>query len=156
MKPGILIALLLEAITTQPALAEIKKKPITDAEVVVFDATCRPTSTPEDYLQVDILKGSLVRNIVLAINTVVLLSGPHTFAGAETVPQVSKLEETVQIYRQRQIDATSASVLKWLKDGNSRFAIGRSKHGGFPKDARERLKVAAQRAAPACRDLILY
>lgn len=54
MKPGILIALLSAAITTQPALAEIKRKPIKDAEVVVFDATCTPTSTSEGYLQVDL------------------------------------------------------------------------------------------------------
>ncbi len=95
-----------------------------------------------------ILKVYLVRNIVLAFNAVVLLSGPHAFAGAETFAQVSKLEDKVQVYRQRQIDATPASVLEWLKDGNSRFAIGRSKHGGYPKDARDRIQVAAKGQRP--------
>lgn len=54
MKPGILIALLSAAITTQPALAEAKRTPIKDAEVVVFDVTCTPTSTSEGYLHVDL------------------------------------------------------------------------------------------------------
>ncbi len=58
------------------------------------------------------------------------------------------LKDAAEEYRQRQSDATPASVLQWLKDGNNRFASGHANHGGYPEDARERVQVAAQRQRP--------
>lgn len=38
----------------QPALAEITRRPITDAEVIVFDAVCTPVTQVDGYLKVDL------------------------------------------------------------------------------------------------------
>ena len=59
-----------------------------------------------------------------------------------------KTSETVQVYRQRQEAATPQSVLAWLKEGNIRFAGGRSRHGGYPLDARNRMRISAQGQRP--------
>jgi carbonic anhydrase len=72
----------------------------------------------------------------------------HVPAQAGNFGPASNLDDAVKIYRQRQTDATPASVLAWLKEGNSRFSAGRSKHGGYPKNARERIQVAAQGQRP--------
>lgn len=93
-------------------------------------------------------RNSFVRRIFLTLNAVVLIGGHHAFAEAQSIAVASKLDDPVQIYRQRQTDATPASVLAWLKDGNARFAKGRSKHGGYLRDARERIQVTAQGQRP--------
>jgi carbonic anhydrase len=95
-----------------------------------------------------VLKSSFAGNFVLAIYAVALLSGPLALARDVPVPPVYGMEKKIQDYRQRQDHATPASVLDWLKEGNSRFAKGKSKHGGYPTDARERIKVAAQGQRP--------
>ena len=56
--------------------------------------------------------------------------------------------DPVTIYRDRQKNSTPESVLKWLIDGNTRFANGKSVHGGYTKDARERIKVSASSQRP--------
>ncbi len=54
----------------------------------------------------------------------------------------------VRAYRQRQEVATPAQVLSWLQFGNQRFAAGRATHGGFPVDARARIRVSATGQRP--------
>lgn len=61
---------------------------------------------------------------------------------------LSKSIETVQSYRQRQLDATPAQILKWLKEGNTRFAAGHANHGGYRKDARPRMQISAEGQKP--------
>lgn len=56
--------------------------------------------------------------------------------------------ETVQSYQERQVNATPSAVLEWLKKGNARFVAGRAKHGGYAKDARNRMQIAAQGQRP--------
>lgn len=56
--------------------------------------------------------------------------------------------DKVQDYRARQDGATPESVLEWLMAGNRRFAAGESTHGGYLKDARERIQVSAQGQRP--------
>ncbi len=56
--------------------------------------------------------------------------------------------DPIEIYRQRKVDATPTSVFNWLKEGNQQFANGRASHGGYPKDARERVRVTAQGQRP--------
>lgn len=56
--------------------------------------------------------------------------------------------ETVESYRKRQADATPERVLAWLKAGNTRFAEGHGTHGGYVRDARERVKISAQGQRP--------
>jgi carbonic anhydrase len=58
------------------------------------------------------------------------------------------LQTPLEAYRGRQDNATPESVLEWLKVGNQRFAAGRSEHGGYPVDAKERLVVSAQGQRP--------
>lgn len=58
------------------------------------------------------------------------------------------LASAIQAYRQRQADATPASVLSWLKEGNQRFVAGHSTHGGFPVDARFQVQVTAPAQKP--------
>ncbi len=55
MKTIMTIAMLISA---QVALADINRKPIRDAEVVVFDATCTPTSKAQGYLLVSLQMSS--------------------------------------------------------------------------------------------------
>lgn len=63
-------------------------------------------------------------------------------------PGLSNLDELVRVYRERQENATPASVLSWLKEGNARFVAGRSIHGGYGADARERIGVSATGQRP--------
>ena len=65
---------------------------------------------------------------------------------AQTV--VSPLEDAVRAYRARQNDLSPSAVLEWLKAGNDRFRTGSSIHGGYVKDARERIRVAASGQRP--------
>jgi len=58
------------------------------------------------------------------------------------------VDPKVQAYRDRQDQATPASVMKFLKDGNARFAKGRATHGGYYLDARERRDISAQGQRP--------
>ena len=74
------------------------------------------------------------------IVSLVLILGTAMVARAQVDP--------VAAYRQRQQEATPASVLSWLQEGNRRFLAGASQHGGYPEDARERIKVAAQGQRP--------
>lgn len=68
--------------------------------------------------------------------------------GAFAAPKLLNIDELVKVYRQRQDDATPASVLSWLKEGNARFVAGRSTHGGFVSDTRERIAVSATGQRP--------
>lgn len=61
---------------------------------------------------------------------------------------LDSLDPNIQRYRDRQDQATPASVLNWLKEGNQRFASGKSTHGGYPIDARQRRVVAATGQRP--------
>lgn len=61
---------------------------------------------------------------------------------------LSSHAEDVASYRQRQDKATPASVLAWLKAGNLRFMKGLSEHGGYPIDARDRVKISATGQRP--------
>ena len=56
--------------------------------------------------------------------------------------------ESLSVYRQRQEAAKPAGVLDWLRAGNARFAQGRSEHGGFASDARERVTASAAGQRP--------
>lgn len=66
----------------------------------------------------------------------------------EAAPGLGNIGELIKIYRQRQADATPASVLEWLENGNERFVAGRSSHGGYPVDSRERVLVSAPGQRP--------
>jgi carbonic anhydrase len=66
----------------------------------------------------------------------------------EAAPLLRGLEDLVKIYRKRQDDATPVSVLAWLKEGNSRFVAGKSNHGGYREDARERIQISASGQRP--------
>lgn len=56
--------------------------------------------------------------------------------------------DPVHVYRQRQATSSPDSVLRWLKKGNQRFASGNSVHGGYPVDARERVRVSSSSQRP--------
>ncbi len=88
------------------------------------------------------------RNITLVFGLFAMICFSQNGIGAEPLVPVAKQENSVRAYRQRQTDATPASVLAWLKDGNRRFAAGRAQHGGYVKDARERMRIAAQGQRP--------
>lgn len=88
------------------------------------------------------------RQFLPGLFSMTLLISAPSFADVGTVDPASRRENAVQVYRQRQELATPASVLAWLKQGNARFAAGRSHHGGYPLDARERIQVAAQGQRP--------
>lgn len=90
----------------------------------------------------------IVRGLFLALASVTLSTTQDSFALTASPAPNSKLEDAVRAYRQRQADATPATVLQWLKDGNRRFAKGRSIHGGYPRDTRERIQVSAQGQRP--------
>lgn len=82
------------------------------------------------------------------IGTLAIVGLLQTPAFAVHAHSATDRDDAVKIYRDRQTNATPESVLAWLKDGNSRLARGRSKHGGYLKDARERIQVAAQGQRP--------
>ncbi len=58
------------------------------------------------------------------------------------------LETAVQKYRNREAQITPQEVLSFLKEGNARFLKGKSEHGFYPTDARERIAVSAQGQRP--------
>jgi carbonic anhydrase len=66
----------------------------------------------------------------------------------EAAPRLGDISDLIRIYRQRQADSTPESVLRWLKEGNARFVAGRSSHGGYPVDSRERVLVSASGQRP--------
>ena len=53
------------------------------------------------------------------------------------------LDPAVATYQTRQDEMSPTQILQFLKDGNARFAEGKSTHGGYPIDATERRKVSA-------------
>ncbi len=69
---------------------------------------------------------------------------------AQTITQatVSSAASPLSIYQKRQEATTPQQILDWLQKGNERFAKGKSNHGGFPVDARERIKVSAVSQRP--------
>lgn len=69
-----------------------------------------------------------------------------TMAASHATPAFAK--ETVESYRARQDTATPQSVFELLKEGNRRFVAGKSVHGGYPRDARLRVKIAATGQRP--------
>ncbi len=91
---------------------------------------------------------SRIRYLNLALCAFVLLSGLQGPARAESLAVTSNLEESIAKYRQRQANATPETVLKWLQAGNRRFVKGKANHGGFPTDARKRVKITAQGQRP--------
>lgn len=80
---------------------------------------------------------SRLRYLLPAFCTLVLLTGLQAPA-----------QETVAQYRQRQAEATPQSVFQWLQDGNRRFVRGKSIHGGYPKDARNRIQITSRGQRP--------
>jgi len=57
-------------------------------------------------------------------------------------------EEKVQEYRNRQDTISPAEALKFLKNGNERFALGKSIHGGYLTDSTERRQISALSQRP--------
>jgi len=94
------------------------------------------------------MKFDMNKNLSILLNAFALANFLQAPAYAGSFGPAGNLSDVVKIYRQRQVDATPVSVLQWLKDGNSRFAKGRSIHGGYPKDVRERVQVSAQGQRP--------
>lgn len=88
------------------------------------------------------------RRIGLALGISVLTVCFQNEVLAKPAVKAAGLERSVQSYRQRQEDAKPDAVLAWLKEGNARFAAGKANHGGFPKDARERVRAAAAGQRP--------
>mgnify|MGYP001279826826 CR=1 FL=1 len=79
-----------------------------------------------------------MKNLILLL---VLGCSAPLFAAQEPV-------DPLKAYRERQEQATPASVLAWLKEGNERFAAGSSHHGGYPADMRERRSISAKGQRP--------
>lgn len=69
-------------------------------------------------------------------------------AAISFVTPAAATAETVGTYRARQVHATPASVLDWLKRGNRRVLSGQSDHGGFPTDSRARIHASASGQRP--------
>lgn len=87
-------------------------------------------------------------NLKFLMSLFVFAGLTQTKALADQFNPTTNRKDAVKIYRERQVNATPESVLNWLKDGNLRFANGRSRHGGYIKDSRERIRVAAQGQKP--------
>lgn len=88
------------------------------------------------------------RRAICALGLFALIGAVEAPVYATLIASDSGSEDAVRIYRQRQDNATPASVLAWLQAGNRRFSAGRSIHGGYPRDARERVRVSAQGQRP--------
>jgi len=68
---------------------------------------------------------------------------------AKTVTEFKNQSNDVLVeYRKRQIDLSAPAILDWLIAGNRRFADGKSSHGGYLSDARERISVAGKGQRP--------
>jgi carbonic anhydrase len=82
----------------------------------------------------------------LLIGTLVLMSCAQSAVHANA--EIATLPAPVTTYQQRLEAATPRSVLDWLKFGNERFAKGKSTHGGYLVDARERVMASAPSQRP--------
>lgn len=89
-----------------------------------------------------------MRRREFAIAPLALVIASITPLSATSISWGSELDPAVRIYRQRQDQATPASVLAWLQTSNRRFTDGKSIHGGYSRDARERVRVSAQGQRP--------
>ena len=73
----------------------------------------------------------------------------RTFCTALFVHQIAwAASDPMEQYRQRQANASPATVVAWLQAGNQRFAAGGSIHGGYGVDARPRVVAAAPSQRP--------
>lgn len=71
------------------------------------------------------------------------------FTLSMTAPSFAQNQgDLLKIYRERQELSTPQSVLQFLTEGNERFSQGRAVHGGYPVNAEERRKIAAQGQRP--------
>jgi carbonic anhydrase len=90
------------------------------------------------------IEGASMKHFLL-IATCVLANCAQSTVRAE--PKNSPTSR-VAAYRERQEKATPSGVLSWLKIGNARFSRGASEHGGFPADARNRIKDSSSSQRP--------
>lgn len=88
-----------------------------------------------------------MKQIFLSLFGAVALAGVFQ-THANAYESHSLAGETIPSYRQRQENATPETVLRWLQEGNRRFVAGTSSHGGYPLDARERVKISSQCQRP--------
>lgn len=91
---------------------------------------------------------SLVINC--AVRSAIALAIASTAAPcfAEPAATSAPAADDAAAYRQRQAEATPASVMSWLREGNRRFVAGHSNHGGFVRDSRPRIHASSEAQRP--------
>ena len=87
-----------------------------------------------------------MERVALVFFAVILLFCSQESLRADSAPPPT--DPATRAYRQRQDEANAVNVLRWLQAGNLRFAFGRSNHGGYPADGRERIRITAQGQRP--------